>query len=120
LQPDALIIQDQTLLHQVDLQRPAGARLRPDQLDETDELGSALRAGSKNIECMRFLRRISLKHVAVPCRAALGGFANHRVIALASVVAAIRQKFPASIAESVAAATEAFAIAEAAKETINA
>ena len=33
LEPDAVIIQDPTLLHQVDCSRPARPRLHPDQLD---------------------------------------------------------------------------------------
>ena len=58
----------------------------------------------------------------VPNAALLGGFAAiTRVITLASVLAAIREKFPAAIAErNVAAATEAFAIASKAKETVDA
>ena len=52
----------------------------------------------------------------------LGGFAAITgVITLASVLAAIRQKFPAAVAEkNVAAATEAFAIASRQGETIDA
>jgi pyruvate ferredoxin oxidoreductase gamma subunit len=65
-----------------------------------------------------------MKHVgrAVPNAALLGGFAAITgVIALTSVLAAIRQKFPAAVAEkNVAAATEAFAIASKAAETIDA
>ena len=58
---------------------------------------------------------LAVKHVgrAVPNAALLGGFAAITgKIALASVVAAIRQKFPSKIAEkNVAAATEAFDLA---------
>ena len=67
---------------------------------------------------------LALKHVgrAVPNVPMLGGFAAITgVITLPSLVAAIRQKFPAAIAEkNVAAATEAFEIASRAKETIDA
>jgi pyruvate ferredoxin oxidoreductase gamma subunit len=59
---------------------------------------------------------------AVPNAALLGGFAAITgVITLASVLAAIREKFPAAIAEkNVAAATEAFEMASKAWETIDA
>ena len=67
---------------------------------------------------------LALKHVGrpVPNAALLGGFAAITgVITLESVLAAIRQKFPAAVAEkNVAAATEAFAIASNARETIDA
>jgi pyruvate ferredoxin oxidoreductase gamma subunit len=58
----------------------------------------------------------------VPNAALLGGFAAITgVITLASVLAAIRQKFPAAVAEkNVAAATEAFELAVKTKETIDA
>jgi len=58
----------------------------------------------------------------VPNAALLGGFAAITgVIALKSVLAAIRQKFPAAIAEkNVAAATEAFDMAAKTRETIDA
>jgi pyruvate ferredoxin oxidoreductase gamma subunit len=67
---------------------------------------------------------LAVKHVgrAVPNAALLGGFAAITgVIALASVVAAIRQKFPSKIAEkNVAAATEAFELASQSMETSDA
>ena len=67
---------------------------------------------------------LALKHVGrpVPNAALLGGFAAVTgVITLASVLAAIREKFPTAIAEkNVAAATEAFSIASEARETIDA
>jgi pyruvate ferredoxin oxidoreductase gamma subunit len=58
----------------------------------------------------------------VPNAALLGGFAAVTgVIALASVLAAIRQKFPPSVAEkNVAAATEAFELAVKTKDTVDA
>jgi pyruvate ferredoxin oxidoreductase gamma subunit len=58
----------------------------------------------------------------VPNAALLGGFAAiSGQIRLASVVAAIREKFPSAIAEkNVAAATEAHALVAATKEGIHA
>jgi pyruvate ferredoxin oxidoreductase gamma subunit len=67
---------------------------------------------------------LALKHVGrpVPNAALLGGFAAITgVITLASVVAAIRQKFPAAVAEkNVAAATEAFELVVKTKDTVDA
>jgi pyruvate ferredoxin oxidoreductase gamma subunit len=128
LQPDALIIQDPTLLHQVDLfdGLPPRGYILLNSAKDIDELGLA--------DFVRGLQRyrlfalpateLALKHVgrAVPNAALLGGFAAiTNAIALPSVVAAIRQKFPPAIAEkNVAAATEAFALASKAKETTDA
>jgi pyruvate ferredoxin oxidoreductase gamma subunit len=128
LQPDALIIQDPTLLHQVDLfdGLPPRGYILLNSAKDVGELGLA--------DFVRGLQRyrlfalpateLALKHVgrAVPNAALLGGFAAiTNAIALPSVVAAIRQKFPPAIAEkNVAAATEAFALASKAKETTDA
>jgi pyruvate ferredoxin oxidoreductase gamma subunit len=119
LTPDALIIQDSTLLHQVDLfsgLRPRGYILL-NSTSGLDRLG--LRGFARGVPNYRFCTlpasELALKHVgrAVPNAALLGGFAAITgVITLQSVHAAIREKFPASIAEkNVAAATEAFDIA---------
>lgn len=114
--PDALIIQDPTLLHQVDLfsgLAPDGFILVNSQRS-FDELGIG-----------EFIRRLpsghcftvpaselALKHVGrpLPNAALLGGFAAvTRQVGLASVLAAIRRKFSGRIAESnVAAAQAAF------------
>jgi len=128
LQPDALIIQDQTLLHQVDLFNglPPRGYILLNSTKSFDELGLGGFVHGVQQYRMHTLPAtdLALKHVGrpVPNAALLGGFAAITgVIALASVVAAIRQKFPASIAEkNVAAATEAFALAGAAKEAISA
>jgi len=126
--PDALIIQDPTLLHQVDLFHG----LSPD--------GYILINSTRGFEALglsEFTRRfraprlctlpateIAMKHVGrpVPNAALLGGFAAiSGEIRLASVVAAIREKFPAAIAEkNVAAATESHALVAAAREGIHA
>jgi pyruvate ferredoxin oxidoreductase gamma subunit len=114
--PDALIIQDPTLLHQVDV----FGGLVPDGyvlINTTrsfDELGL--------IEFLARFRRerlhtvaateLALKHIGrpVPNAALLAGFAAASgCVSLESVNAAIRDRFPPKIADAnVAAATEAF------------
>jgi pyruvate ferredoxin oxidoreductase gamma subunit len=114
--PDALIIQDPTLLHQVDV----FGGLVPDGyvlINSTrsfDELGLS--------EFLARFRRerlftvpateLALKHIGrpVPNAALLAGFAAASGrISLESVNAAIRDRFPPKIADAnVAAATEAF------------
>jgi pyruvate ferredoxin oxidoreductase gamma subunit len=128
LQPDALIIQDPTLLHQVDLFEGLAARgtILLNSAHSVDKLG--LGGFVRGVQHYRLITLpatdLALKHVgrAVPNAALLGGFAAVTgVIALASVIAAIRQKFPPAIAEkNVAAATEAFAIATQTLETSDA
>jgi pyruvate ferredoxin oxidoreductase gamma subunit len=128
LEPDALIIQDQTLLQQVDLFNglPARGYILLNSTQSFDELGlGGLVRGVQQYRMFALpATDLALKHVGrpVPNAALLGGFAAITgVIKLESVVAAIRQKFPASIAEkNVAAATEAFALASVTKETIDA
>jgi len=128
LEPDALIIQDQTLLHQVDLFNglPARGYILLNSTKSFDELGLGgfARGVQQYRMCTLPATELALKHVGrpVPNAALLGGFAAITgVITLASVLAAIRQKFPAAVAEkNVAAATEAFAIASKAGETIDA
>ena len=119
LQPDALIIQDSTLLQQVDLFEglPVRGYVLLNSTHSIDELGlGGFARGPRHYRLhMLPATELAVKHVgrAVPNAALLGGFAAITgVIALASVVAAIRQKFPSKIAEkNVAAATEAFDLA---------
>jgi pyruvate ferredoxin oxidoreductase gamma subunit len=128
LNPDALIIQDATLLHQVDLFNglPARGFVLINSAKSIDELG--LGGFARGVQHYRLYTlpatELALKHVgrAVPNAALLGAFAAIAgVIMLASVLAAIRQKFAAAIAEkNVAAATEAFAISNMARETADA
>jgi pyruvate ferredoxin oxidoreductase gamma subunit len=128
LDPDALIIQDPTLLHQVDL----FAGLRPEgyilinstrSFDELG-LGGFARAVQHDRVCTVPATELALKHVgrSVPNAPLLGGFAAiSGVIALRSVLAAIRRKFPPALAEkNAAAATEAFNTMHEAAETIDA
>jgi pyruvate ferredoxin oxidoreductase gamma subunit len=128
LEPDALIIQDATLLHQVDLFNglPARGLVLINSTKTLDELGLGGFAGGVRHYRLYALAatELALKHVgrAVPNAALLGAFAAIAdVIKLASVAAAIRQKFPPAIAEkNVAAATEAFAMASNAQEMVDA
>ena len=128
LQPDALIIQDCTLLHQVDLFNglPKGGYILLNSKQTFDELG--LGGFARGVQQYRMFTlpatELALKHVgrAVPNAALLGGFAAVTgVIKLESVVAAIREKFPKAIAEkNVAAANEAFELANRAQEVLHA
>jgi pyruvate ferredoxin oxidoreductase gamma subunit len=128
LDPDALIVQDPTLLHQVDLF--SGLRARgialinsTRSLDELGLGGSALGARHYRLYSIP-ATELALKHVgrSVPNVPLLAGFAAITgLITLRSVVAAIRQKFPAAIAEqNVAAATEAFELVLETKDSIHA
>jgi pyruvate ferredoxin oxidoreductase gamma subunit len=128
LEPDALIIQDATLLHQVDL----FTGLQPDgyillnSMRSFDELGLADFTGGfrRSRLCTVHATEIALKHVgrAVPNVPLLGGFAAiSGQVRLESVVAAIREKFPHVVAEkNVAAAAEAFEIVTRQLETADA
>jgi pyruvate ferredoxin oxidoreductase gamma subunit len=128
LTPDALIIQDPTLLHQVDLFNgvPTRGFILINATRSVDELGLGGFARGVQQYRLRTLpaTELALKHVgrAVPNVPLLGAFAAiTRVVALASIVAAIQQRFPAALAEkNVAAATEAFKTASAARETADA
>ena len=113
MHPDALIIQDPTLLHQVSVFEGAGretlllinsARL-PD-LGIEDFTGQ-LTAGRRRPGRPRNWPRRHL-HRPVPNAALLGGFAAlSGLVSLESVLAAIAGRFPAAIAEGNAAAARA-------------
>jgi pyruvate ferredoxin oxidoreductase gamma subunit len=128
LQPDALIVQDCTLLHQVDLFAglPRGGVVLLNSTRSFEALGlGALAGGERQYRiCSLAATELALKHVgrAVPNAALLGGFAAITgLIKLASVVAAIGQKFPKAIADkNVAAATEAYELASHAPEAVHA
>ncbi len=116
LEPDALLIQDPTLLHQVDLFNglaPEGYVLI-NTSRSFDALGVGELARSLRAErlCTVPATEFALKHVGrpLPNAALLGGFAalTGRVSA-DSVAAAIREKFAGRVAEAnVAAARAAF------------
>lgn len=116
MQPDALIIQDPTLLHQVEV----FSGLVPDgyilintshSFSELgiDEFVQGLR--TENL-CTVPATEFALKHVGrpLPNAALLGGFAAvSGRIAIDSVLAAIREKFPAKVADgNIAAASAAY------------
>lgn len=116
LAPDALIVQDPTLLHQVDLFKglsPAGYVLI-NSSRTLDELGlgevALLRPGRLRAVPAT---EIALRHVKrpLPNAALLGGFAALTgEVRLASVITAIEAKFPPKVAAAnVAAATAAYA-----------
>jgi pyruvate ferredoxin oxidoreductase gamma subunit len=113
LEPDALIIQDPTLLHQVDVfgGLAAGGTVLINTTRSLEQLGLT--------ELRRKYRfyavpatDLALKHVGrpLPNAALLGGFAaESRRISLDSVAAAIREKFAGKVAEgNVAAARDAY------------
>lgn len=115
LQPDALIIQDRTLLHQVDLFNglPAGGVVLLNTSRELASLGlDELIHGPRRLRVHVLpATLLAMRHVGrpVPNAALLGGFAAITgAVRLESVIAAIREKFPGAIAErNVAAAEEA-------------
>jgi pyruvate ferredoxin oxidoreductase gamma subunit len=118
-EPDALIIQDTTLLHSVDIFQG----LKPDGfilINSTrtfDELGIAdfVARFPPHHVCDVGATELAMKHVkrAVPNAALLGGFAAiSGQLHMESVAQAIMEKFPGAIGEAnVAAAQEAFNIA---------
>jgi pyruvate ferredoxin oxidoreductase gamma subunit len=118
MEPDALIIQDPTLLHQVDV----FSGLKPDgyilintnrSFDELG-LGEFIRDRHPARLCTLAATELALKHVGrpVPNVPLLGGFAAvSGLIRLESVVKAINDKFSGKVATgNVAAATEAYNI----------
>jgi pyruvate ferredoxin oxidoreductase gamma subunit len=118
LSPNALIIQDPSLLHQVDLfngLQPDGyVLINSTRSFEALGLGDFVRAFDPSRLRTVAATGIALKHVGQPFpnAALLGGFAAFSgQVRLASVVAAIREKFPRKIAEgNVAAAKEGYAL----------
>jgi pyruvate ferredoxin oxidoreductase gamma subunit len=128
MEPDALIIQDPTLLHQVDLFKG----LHPDGYILINSTRSFAELGLGEFArdfrhvrlCTLAATELALKHVGrpVPNAALLGGFAAISAeVKLESVIAAIRKKFSGRIAAAnVAAANEAYEIALSDKEALDA
>jgi pyruvate ferredoxin oxidoreductase gamma subunit len=115
LAPDVLIVQDRTLLHQVDVFQglvPDGYVLINTR-KSFDELGIAEIAQRYRRERLVTLpaSAIALKHIGRPLPNAvlLGGFAAlSGLVTLAAVGQAIRERFPARLADAnIAAAAEA-------------
>jgi len=117
LAPDVLIVQDPTLLHQVDVFQGLGADgyVLINSKRSFDELGLAEIAQRFRHERLLTVpaSEIALRHVGrpLPNAALLGGFAALTgIVALDAVAHAIRDKFTGKVAEAnVAAATDAFA-----------
>jgi pyruvate ferredoxin oxidoreductase gamma subunit len=118
--PDAIIIQDPTLLHQVDVFGglvPDGyVLINTSRTFEELGLGEFISGLRREHLCTVPATELALKHVgrAVPNAALLAGFAAvSGRISLEAVNAAIREKFPSKIADgNVAAANEAHAFVE--------
>ncbi len=116
MQPDALIIQDPTLLHQVDvfggLTRDGYILINTTRTFDALGVGEFVRGFRAEHLCTVPATELALKHVGrpVPNAALLGGFAAASGrISLESVAAAIRETFSGKIAAgNVAAATEAY------------
>ena len=119
LAPAALLIQDATLLHHAWLfqcVQPGGIILInvPRNFDDTD-LARLTGGAARYRVCPVHATELAQKHVGravpnVPMLAALAAVSE--AIALHSLIAAIRQKFPHAIADkNIAAATAAFALA---------
>ncbi len=116
MQPDALIIQDPTLLHQVDV----FSGLKPDGyvLINTsrsfNELNIGEIASGRRAErmCTVPANDLAMKHIGrpLPNVALLGGFcALSGLIKLDSLAAAVREKFSGKVADAnIAAATAAY------------
>lgn len=117
LEPDALIIQDPTLLHQVDvfggLARDGYVLINTSRTFDALGVGELARSLRAERLCTVPATELALKHVGrpLPNAALLGGFAAVTGrISLDSVAAAIRQKFEGKVAEgNVAAASAAYA-----------
>jgi pyruvate ferredoxin oxidoreductase gamma subunit len=124
MEPDALIIQDPTLLHQVDvfagLKKDGYILINTNKTFEELGLGDFLRDWHPERLCTVSATDLSIKHVGrpVPNVPLLGGFAAvSGIIKLESVALAIREKFAGKIADgNIAAATEAFNIVRAEME----
>jgi pyruvate ferredoxin oxidoreductase gamma subunit len=116
LEPDALIIQDPTLLNQVDvfggLRSDGFILINTSRTFEDLGLGEFAQKYPASHLCTVPATEIALKHVGrpLPNAALLGGFAAATGrIKLESVAAAIREKFSGRVAEgNVAAATAAY------------
>jgi pyruvate ferredoxin oxidoreductase gamma subunit len=116
MEPDALIIQDPTLLHQVDLfnglHENGYILINSTRSFEELGLGEFTRDFHHYRLCTVPATELAMKHVRrpLPNAALLGGFAAiSGVVKLESVESAIRRKFPGAVGEAnVAAAQAAF------------
>lgn len=116
MEPDALIIQDTTLLHQIDV----FAGLRPDgyvllnthHSFEELGLGELLKITKPEKLCTLPATQLGIKHIGrpIPNVPLIAGFAAlSGMFKLESVIKAINEKFSGKVAEgNIAAATEAY------------
>lgn len=119
MKPDAVIIQDPTLLHQIDLfagLSPSGFVLINSSKDfDALGLGSLASTFPPAHLCCLAATEIAVRHVGrpVPNVPLLAGFAAITgLVRLESIHAAIREKFKGRVAEAnIAAATDAYASA---------
>jgi pyruvate ferredoxin oxidoreductase gamma subunit len=126
LAPDVLIVQDPTLLHQVDVFQglQQGGYVLINSRKSFDELGLAGITARFRPERLITVPAtdIALKHLGRPLPNAvlLGGFAAlAELVTLDAVAHAIRDKFSGKVAEAnVAAATEAFDIVKRRKQEL--
>ena len=124
MEPDAIIIQDPTLLHQVDvfagLKKDGYILINTTKTFEQLGLGDFVRDWHAERLCTVSATELSIKHVGrpVPNVPLLGGFAAvSGIIKLESVAMAIRDKFSGKVADgNIAAATEAYDIVRAEME----
>ncbi|MBI3148331.1 MAG: 2-oxoacid:acceptor oxidoreductase family protein [Betaproteobacteria bacterium] len=116
MEPDAIIIQDPTLLHQVEvfggLKQDGYILINTNRSFEELGVGDFVRGWHAERLCTVPATEIAMKHLGRPLPNAvlLGGFAAiSSVIELASVHAAISEKFSGKVAEAnIAAASAAF------------
>jgi len=116
MEPDALIIQDPTLLHQIDvfagLKQDGYVLLNTSHSFEALGLGDILKGRKPERFCTLPASELGLKYVGrpIPNVPLIAGFAAlSGTIKLESVVKAINEKFSGKVAEgNIAAATEAY------------
>lgn len=121
MEPDAIIIQDPTLLHQVDvfagLKKDGYILINTSKTFDQLGLGDMIRDWRHERLCTVPAMELALKHVGrpVPNVPLLGGFAAVAgVLQLESVIKAINERFSGKVAAgNVAAAREAYAIVRA-------
>ena len=116
MEPDALIIQDPTLLHQIDVfsgLKPDGyVLLNTSHTFEAIGLGEVVKRFKLDHLCTLPATELGLKHIGrpIPNVPLIAGFAAlSGIIKLESVIMAINEKFSGKVAEgNIAAATEAY------------
>jgi len=116
MEPDAIIIQDPTLLHQIDvfagLKQDGYVLLNTHHSFDELGLGDVLKGRKAERFCTLPATHLALKHIGrpIPNAPLLAGFAAlSGKIKLESVIGAINEKFSGKIAEgNIAAATEAY------------